>query len=164
METENAIKLDILRSLARSQKALARMIEQVADVTERSHKTAGHLCDNIQSISHYQRSIMLKMIGIRIKRRRRGLPGAVWLRADVRGSFPEDGSENEGKQGDRRNVRIKAGERRPVSVSKNKRNPALQRDLKMKLEGDVPTTTMSEGQHPRRKIRGVVVGKELEDE
>lgn len=81
-EEENKVKLHILHSLARSQRALARMIESVADVIEGSEAAARKLSEQIEAISRYQRQIAVKMTGVRIRRLRRlrrGIPGKPWL-------------------------------------------------------------------------------------
>ncbi|KPV61080.1 hypothetical protein QJ48_01745 [Paenibacillus sp. A3] len=79
-EEENKVKLHILHSLARSQRALARMIESMADVVEGSEEAARRLLVHIETISRYQRQIAVKMAGVRIRRRlRRGIPGKPWL-------------------------------------------------------------------------------------
>ncbi|UUZ84319.1 hypothetical protein LJK88_11785 [Paenibacillus sp. P26] len=81
---ENRVKLHVLHSLARSQRALARMIEQMADVVEASGPTAGRLAEQIDAISRYQRVIAVKMLGVRIRKIRRGAPGKLWLQKGMK--------------------------------------------------------------------------------
>ncbi|MDO3676023.1 hypothetical protein [Paenibacillus ehimensis] len=86
-EEENKVKLHILHSLARSQRALARMIESVADVVEGSEETARKLSVQMEAISRYQGQIAMKMAGVRIRRlrrSRRGIPGKPWLGEEVK--------------------------------------------------------------------------------
>ncbi|KEQ26320.1 hypothetical protein [Paenibacillus tyrfis] len=84
-EEENKVKLHILHSLARSQRALARMIESMADVVEGSEEAARRLSVHVETISRYQRQLAMKMAGVRIRRRlRRGIPGKPWLGEKVR--------------------------------------------------------------------------------
>jgi uncharacterized protein YfaP (DUF2135 family) len=58
------VKLDLLESLARSQRALSRMIESLADVTVQSADTAANLKDNIHAIAEYQKVMAEKVMGI----------------------------------------------------------------------------------------------------
>ncbi|MDR6553935.1 hypothetical protein [Paenibacillus qinlingensis] len=55
------VELHILISLARSQRALCRIIESVADHVESSEQLAGHIADNLKTISDYQHALMLKV-------------------------------------------------------------------------------------------------------
>lgn len=84
------IKLDILQSLARSQKALTRIVESVAHAIESSPQISKHLAENLQSISKYQRILASKLTGIEVKTRAVQTPGKVWLANKLR------------KKGDRR--------------------------------------------------------------
>ncbi|CAG7647788.1 hypothetical protein ACFQI7_20640 [Paenibacillus allorhizosphaerae] len=76
-ETTRA-KLHILNSLARSQRALAKIIEVMAESAE-STNAGKTLIEQIDAISRYQRQIAVKMIGIRIRRKTFGLPGKPWI-------------------------------------------------------------------------------------
>jgi hypothetical protein len=99
---QNEAKLHILQSLARSQRAIARMIEALADVQEerarsqvsnvRSNRsgtpasigggTAGldrQLAESIKAIAACQKVLAFKIAGIRISRIRSSPPGKVWL-------------------------------------------------------------------------------------
>ncbi|NHN30190.1 hypothetical protein G9U52_10130 [Paenibacillus sp. S3N08] len=78
---EQLIKLHLLTSLARSQRALTHMLESVADVSTNSKETAQQLADNIEVISKYQRQLTAKITGITIRRRARtqGRNGKPWL-------------------------------------------------------------------------------------
>lgn len=84
-EEEARIKLHILNSLARSQRALARILESIADVMEhrehREHRKAaeGRLGEQIEAISRYQRQIAVKMIGVKIRRKTCGVPQKPWI-------------------------------------------------------------------------------------
>ena len=99
---QNEAKLHILQSLARSQRALARMIEALADVQEekarrlaadaRSDRSSApssaggglqgldrELTESIKAITSCQKVLAAKIAGIRIGRLRRSQPGKVWL-------------------------------------------------------------------------------------
>ncbi|MCZ8513579.1 hypothetical protein O9H85_14275 [Paenibacillus filicis] len=83
-EEENRVKLHVLHSLARSQRALARIIESMADMAEGAESLSGDLGRQLEAISRYQREIAVKMIGVRIRRLRRGVPGKPWLSEALR--------------------------------------------------------------------------------
>jgi hypothetical protein len=78
--TEERIKLHILVSLARSQRALARILENVADTAEASGQAADDVADNLRAISQYQRILTAKITGmLPSSSKRRGIPGEPWL-------------------------------------------------------------------------------------
>ncbi|MDF2961184.1 MAG: hypothetical protein K0S39_2919 [Paenibacillus sp.] len=86
-EEENRTKLHILNSLARSQRALARIIESMADLAESSASSgasADNLTRQLEAISRFQRQLTEKITGIRIRKFRRGTPGKPWLSGKVR--------------------------------------------------------------------------------
>lgn len=78
-DRENRIKLDILESLSRSQKALARMIEHIAEVTTDSEALRRRLLENIPALTAYQESIAAHLTGWRVRRRKKGNPAPPWL-------------------------------------------------------------------------------------
>lgn len=78
------LKLHILQSLARSQRALTVMMESMAKVVEGSSFVAKGLVEQIDAISKYQRQIAVKMIGLKIRKQRRGKPGKPWLNRKLR--------------------------------------------------------------------------------
>jgi hypothetical protein len=83
-EEENRVKLHILHSLARSQRALARILESMADVVDGSEVTAQKLAGQIDALSYYQKEIAMKMIGVRIRKLRSGVSGKPWLSSMLR--------------------------------------------------------------------------------
>ncbi|MEK4158360.1 hypothetical protein NYE27_25015 [Paenibacillus sp. FSL R10-2779] len=46
--SEHAVKLEMIRSISRSQAALAAILESIAELTEQSELTARKLSDNIR--------------------------------------------------------------------------------------------------------------------
>ncbi|WP_409341784.1 hypothetical protein [Paenibacillus sp. MBLB4367] len=104
-QKQNEAKLHILQSLARSQRALARMIESMADVRsaadngDRTHvgqsreltadsgsrKESGvpgvdpELLRQMRAFARYQKILAEKIACIRISRIRKGRPGKIWL-------------------------------------------------------------------------------------
>ncbi|OXM83491.1 hypothetical protein [Paenibacillus rigui] len=100
-EAENKVKLHILHSLARSQRALARIIESMADAAQESSRpehnrlrsgaergsceeASQQLLTQLTVISSYQKQLTGKLTGIRIRKFRRGEPGKVWLHEKLR--------------------------------------------------------------------------------
>ena len=80
MNKQNEIKLDILQSLARSQRALATIIESIADISKSAPKAAEGLLENIQEISRYQKVLAVKLAGIHLyEAKKGGTPAKPWL-------------------------------------------------------------------------------------
>ncbi|MNC29853.1 hypothetical protein D3C76_176920 [compost metagenome] len=77
--SEHAVKLEMIRSIARSQAALAAILESIAEVTGQSELTARKLSDNIRILSQYQSAMCRMMSGISLHRPKRGIPAAPWL-------------------------------------------------------------------------------------
>ncbi len=77
--SEHAVKLEMIRSIARSQAALAAILESIAEVTGQSELTARKLSDNIRILSQYQSAMCRMMSGISLHRPKRGNPAAPWL-------------------------------------------------------------------------------------
>jgi hypothetical protein len=73
------LELHILASLARSQRALARMIEAVADQVADSKVAAGKMIENLEMISAYQRVLVARISGIRPRTLKKGSPAPPWL-------------------------------------------------------------------------------------
>lgn len=87
-EEENKTKLHILNSLARSQRALACIIESMAETAK--SPSAGlnphKLSEQTEAISRLQRQLMERITGIRIRKFRQGRPGKPWLHSALRKS------------------------------------------------------------------------------
>jgi len=77
--SERAVKLEMIRSIARSQAALASILESIAELTEHSELTARKLSDNVRILSHYQSAMCRMMSGISLHRQKTGVPAAPWL-------------------------------------------------------------------------------------
>ncbi|WP_019532826.1 hypothetical protein [Paenibacillus ginsengihumi] len=84
LEAQELVKLHILQSLARSQRALARMIESMADLSEISGAAARDLAEHAEAIARCQRAIAANIAGVRFRRIRRGRPGKVWFSDKLR--------------------------------------------------------------------------------
>ncbi|WP_410514172.1 hypothetical protein PaeBR_07155 [Paenibacillus sp. BR2-3] len=79
MLSERAVKLEMIRSIARSQAALAAILESIAELTDHSELTARKLSDNVRILSQYQSAMCRMMSGISLHRPKTGLPAAPWL-------------------------------------------------------------------------------------
>jgi hypothetical protein len=79
--TEREARADLLASLARSQQALARILECVADVTGSSQGTAKLLRDNVRSLTDLQETIAEAVTCLAWRRRvkRKGKPTKPWI-------------------------------------------------------------------------------------
>nr|WP_245247435.1 MULTISPECIES: hypothetical protein [unclassified Paenibacillus] len=84
-----------MNSLARSQRALARILESVADVTVKTRAAEQRLVEQIEAISRYQRQIAVKMIGIKIRRKRVGAPKKPWVNITLVHDCHRPGSQQE---------------------------------------------------------------------
>lgn len=82
--SEHAVKLEMIRSIARSQAALAAILESIAELTGQSELTARKLSDNIRILSQYQSAMCRMMSGISLHRPKRGIPAAPWLNHNMR--------------------------------------------------------------------------------
>jgi hypothetical protein len=89
----------MLGSLARSQQALARILDSVADISEHSPHAARLLREQAGSLTAYQESIAETVTGLAWRRRvrKRGRAGEPWLQPGLRlgrrASFEEAGGE-----------------------------------------------------------------------
>lgn len=90
-QKQDLIKLELLESLSRSQRALARMMENMAEFTDYSPQMAKHLIEHIEVISKYQRILTTKLTGITFTSRKLGKPGKPWLHHSLirSGRFPK---------------------------------------------------------------------------
>ncbi|WP_314002774.1 hypothetical protein [uncultured Paenibacillus sp.] len=78
-DAERLVKLDLIASVAQSQRALARLLENVADVSGVSPFAARSIADNIRLLSGLQQSMAEAVAGIRLREIRAGRPGTPWL-------------------------------------------------------------------------------------
>lgn len=82
LERQREMKLDILESLARSQRAMARIIESAADADHAAVSARTGVDDSlrksIEAIERYQLVIMEKMLGIQLGEIMHSPPSAPW--------------------------------------------------------------------------------------
>jgi hypothetical protein len=91
LQRQNELKLDILHSLARSQRALAEIVETIAPVMTATFinnsssqavstdQVAKQILAHIGNLSRYQQALAQKLSGIDIRHVKYGKPGKPWL-------------------------------------------------------------------------------------
>ncbi|MEW9700268.1 hypothetical protein [Paenibacillus sp. SI8] len=88
----DSIELHMLTSLARSQRALCRIMEAIADQVETSGELVKHVSENLEAISKYQRALVYKITKLSPRKRRKGKPADPWINATIAsrkiGQFP----------------------------------------------------------------------------
>lgn len=86
LRRQQEMKLDILESLARSQRAMARIMESAAAMTEdeQSQPADKDLRKSMEAIERYQLAIMDKMLGIRIREVYVSPPAVPWTNEKLR--------------------------------------------------------------------------------
>ncbi|MBD2871518.1 hypothetical protein [Paenibacillus arenilitoris] len=79
---EYEAKAALLLSLAKSQEALARILDSIAELSECSPGMASMLRDNVCAMTSLQETIADAVTEMKWRRRRvkRGLPGKPWLK------------------------------------------------------------------------------------
>jgi len=85
LHRENELRLSILEAVARSQQALASIIESVAAAREvgmigaNSEQTAREL----EALARYQLVLAEKILSLKLRHIRTGEPGQPWLSSEV---------------------------------------------------------------------------------
>ncbi|ANA81343.1 hypothetical protein PVOR_09340 [Paenibacillus vortex V453] len=76
---EHTARVAMISSIARSQEALADILQNIAEVSAHSDVTARKLAENIRLLTGYQ-SVMTEMLtGIPLNRTQWGSPSSPWL-------------------------------------------------------------------------------------
>ncbi|MCY9516460.1 hypothetical protein [Paenibacillus apiarius] len=78
-EQEQRARIDMIQAIVRSQTALARMLEQIADVADHSEASVKRLKDNIRLLSDYQLALCGMITGWRSRQLTLGTPTSPWL-------------------------------------------------------------------------------------
>ncbi|GGA05594.1 hypothetical protein GCM10008018_59490 [Paenibacillus marchantiophytorum] len=78
------IELHMLTSLARSQRAICRILETIADQVETSEQLASHLAENLAALSGYQRTLIQKLTKQNRRVRYVGTPGKPWINKQIK--------------------------------------------------------------------------------
>jgi len=77
-------KLEILSSIARSQAALARILDSVADVSVHVGITPAALQEHVRALTSMQRALLRAVTGVSWRAPVHGEPSAPWLAESVR--------------------------------------------------------------------------------
>lgn len=72
-------KLQLVESIAKSQAAMARMLDSLADISEQSPDIARHLAENIKILTRYQQAIAQTVCGISLHQVYYGTPSSPWI-------------------------------------------------------------------------------------
>ncbi|WP_197260243.1 hypothetical protein [Paenibacillus dendritiformis] len=76
---EDEVKLEMIQAIVRSQSALARMLEQLADVTEHAEGSAKGIKEDIRLLSNYQLALCGMITGWRSRHKTTGTPATPWF-------------------------------------------------------------------------------------
>lgn len=76
---EYAIKLDMLKAIARSQTALAKIVEAVADAPMSDMTDSGEIARSLMVLAKFQQSLTEKLLIMKLHSPRTGKPGKPWL-------------------------------------------------------------------------------------
>jgi len=77
------IKLELLRSIAHSQEALARMLDSAADVTGASGLPAAAVREHVRVLTGLQRALLESVAGTSWRPPTSGMPAPPWLSPEV---------------------------------------------------------------------------------
>ncbi|RUT29152.1 hypothetical protein EJP77_15670 [Paenibacillus zeisoli] len=77
--SEHEVKLQLVQSLVKSQEALARILDSIADVTEQSEAVSKQLYENIRVLTNYQSAMAQMLTGVRLNRQYYGTPTTPWI-------------------------------------------------------------------------------------
>lgn len=83
LRKERESRIELIRSIARSQGAIARILDSIADVTEASPGMSKCMRDNLRSLAALQITMAEMTTGTRIRRVRTGSPTNPWLHQAV---------------------------------------------------------------------------------
>jgi len=85
LHRENELRLSILEAIARSQQALANIIESVAAARDRSIVSADNeqAARELEALARYQLVLAEKILSLKLRHIRNGEPGKPWLSSKV---------------------------------------------------------------------------------
>lgn len=82
LRDERDAKLQVILSISRSQNALARILESIADVSGYSEEAALALAHHADRMTRYQQAMASMLTNIALNRLNTGIPSAPWLNPD----------------------------------------------------------------------------------
>lgn len=81
LQKEWEARIELIRSIAKSQQAVARILDSVADVSGHSPEMAKSIRDNVASLTAMQLTMAETIAGIQMKHpKKRGSPVKPWLK------------------------------------------------------------------------------------
>jgi len=83
LEREWAIKLRLMGAVTKSQEALAKILENVADVTDTVNMPSAVLHEHVRVLTGMQGALLKTVAGMSWRPPVRGTPGAPWLAAAI---------------------------------------------------------------------------------
>jgi hypothetical protein len=86
---EQEVKLELVASIARSQQAIARILESVADVCSSTPGAAEKIRDNLRVLGGMQQVMVEAVTGVRSRRVQTGRPSRPWLNPSVNSLLQE---------------------------------------------------------------------------
>lgn len=84
LDSEWEIKLQLMGSITRSQEALAKILESVADVTGAAGVSSATIHEHVRVLTGMQCALLRSVSGISWRPPVRGSPGEPWLAEAVR--------------------------------------------------------------------------------
>lgn len=84
LQNERDAKIQVILSISRSQNALARILESIADVSGYSEETALTLANHMDRITRYQQAMASMLMNLTLNPLNTGIPSAPWLNPDKR--------------------------------------------------------------------------------
>lgn len=79
LTNREAAKYKLIDSIAKSQTAMARILDSLADMSDHSKETARHLALNIDTLAKYQNAMARSVCGISLYRVHYGTPSSPWI-------------------------------------------------------------------------------------
>jgi len=80
LNAEWEAKLSMLRAIARSQEAMARMLESAADVTAAGEPSAAVLREHVRVLTGLQAAMARSVAGVSWRPPKQGVPARPWLK------------------------------------------------------------------------------------
>jgi len=84
LQKEWEAKLEIISSIARSQAALARILDSVADVSEHVGVAPAAIKEHVRALTSMQRALLRAVTGVSWRGPAHGEPAAPWLADSVK--------------------------------------------------------------------------------
>ncbi|QYR23027.1 hypothetical protein KZ483_08920 [Paenibacillus sp. sptzw28] len=94
VRNEGEARIELVRSIARSQQAVARILESIADISEHSPGLSKSIRENVRSLTALQLTMAEAVSCVRMRRLKQGIPAKPWLQA---GAISFDAAPSEGR-------------------------------------------------------------------